>query len=75
MSTKGRDIVNSRGEVVKWAGVNWPGSGMHIVAQLDSYSVSDKAAGETMIPEGLEFKSVEELVSDIADVGFNFIRL
>lgn len=26
-STRGRDIVNSRGEVVTWAGVNWPMSG------------------------------------------------
>ena len=27
LSTKGRDIVNSRGDVVTWAGVNWPMSG------------------------------------------------
>jgi endoglucanase len=27
-STKGRDIVNSRGDVISWAGVNWPMSGM-----------------------------------------------
>lgn len=26
-STKGRDIVNAKGEAVTWAGVNWPGSG------------------------------------------------
>jgi endoglucanase len=26
-STKGRDIVDSRGEKVSWAGVNWPMSG------------------------------------------------
>lgn len=26
-STRGRDIVNARGEVVTWAGVNWPMSG------------------------------------------------
>lgn len=25
--TDGRDIVNARGEKVKWAGVNWPMSG------------------------------------------------
>lgn len=23
-STKGRDIIDSRGEVITWAGVNWP---------------------------------------------------
>lgn len=27
-STKGRDIVNSKGDKVTWAGVNWPMSGM-----------------------------------------------
>ena len=26
-NTQGRDIVNSRGEAVTWAGVNWPMSG------------------------------------------------
>jgi hypothetical protein len=26
--TKGRDIVNARGEKIKWAGLNWPMSGM-----------------------------------------------
>jgi hypothetical protein len=26
--TKGRDVLNSRGEVITWAGVNWPMSGM-----------------------------------------------
>tara|TARA_R110002003_G_scaffold70_12_gene6402 strand:+ start:7155 stop:7406 length:252 start_codon:yes stop_codon:yes gene_type:complete len=27
-STSGRDIVDSKGEKVTWAGVNWPMSGM-----------------------------------------------
>ena len=26
-STRGRDIVDSRGEITTWAGVNWPMSG------------------------------------------------
>jgi hypothetical protein len=55
--TQGRDIVNSRGDVVTFAGINWPGS------------------GETMIPEGLEFASLDDIMSGIKDVGFNFIRL
>lgn len=57
LSTRGRDIVDSRGNTVTWAGLNWPGS------------------GETMIPEGLEWQSASDVVSRIADVGFNFIRL
>lgn len=56
LSTNGRVILNSRNEVVKWAGVNWPGS------------------GETMVPEGLEWLSVDEIMDKIAGVGFNFIR-
>ncbi|KAI1454106.1 glycoside hydrolase family 5 protein [Annulohypoxylon moriforme] len=56
-STKGRDVVNTRGEAITWAGVNWPMS------------------GETMIPEGLEWKSAEDILSDVHSVGFNFIRM
>lgn len=56
-STKGRDIVNARGDVITWAGVNWPMS------------------GETMVPEGLEWASVEEILDDVASVGFNFLRM
>ncbi|EJT75446.1 hypothetical protein GGTG_05380 [Gaeumannomyces tritici R3-111a-1] len=55
-STKGRDIVNSRGEVMQFAGLNWPMS------------------GETMIPEGLEFRSAAELLDEVATVGWNMIR-
>ncbi|KAI6893504.1 Exo-beta-1,3-glucanase [Hortaea werneckii] len=57
LSTRGRDIVNTKGDVVTWAGVNWPGS------------------GETMVPEGLEWSSVDEILDMIQSVGFNFIRL
>lgn len=57
LSTKGRDIVNSRGEVIIWAGVNWPMS------------------GETMVPEGLEWASVDEILEDVVSVGFNFLRM
>ncbi|KAK1585370.1 beta-1,6-galactanase [Colletotrichum navitas] len=55
--TRGRDIVNSRGEVVTWAGVNWPMS------------------GETMVPEGLEWASVDQILDDVESVGFNYIRM
>lgn len=56
-STQGRDIVNTKGETVTFAGVNWPGS------------------GETMVPEGLEWASIEDILSRVQSVGFNFIRL
>lgn len=56
-STKGRDIVNARGEPITWAGVNWPMS------------------GETMVPEGLEWASVEDIIDGVASVGFNFLRM
>lgn len=74
-TTSGRDIVNSRGDVVTYAGVNWPG------------------AGETMLPEGLQYQvrkgtmpflahetnitsqSVESIVSKVKSLGMNVIRL
>lgn len=56
-STRGRDIVNTRGEIITWAGVNWP------------------LSLETMIPEGLEWVSVEDILDNVASVGFNFIRM
>ena len=31
--------------------------------------------GETMIPEGLEFNSVDEILDKVESVGFNFIRM
>lgn len=55
--TQGRNIVNSRGEAITWAGINWPGS------------------GETMVPEGLEWASVDDILDQVQSVGFNFIRL
>lgn len=56
-STQGRDIVNARGEVITWAGVNWPMS------------------LESMVPEGLEWVSAEEILDNVASIGFNFIRM
>jgi endoglucanase len=32
-------------------------------------------SGETMIPEGLEWASADEILEDIASVGFNYIRM
>ncbi|KAF2798690.1 glycoside hydrolase family 5 protein [Melanomma pulvis-pyrius CBS 109.77] len=55
--TRGRDIVDSRGQKITWAGVNWP------------------LSGETMVPEGLEWASAEEILDEIASVGFNYIRM
>lgn len=56
-STQGRDIVNTKGEAITFAGINWPGS------------------GESMVPEGLEWSSIEDILSQVQSVGFNFIRL
>lgn len=40
-----------------------------------SSSVLTNMTGETMVPEGLEWQSVEEIVDRIASIGFNFVRL
>jgi endoglucanase len=39
-STRGRDIVDSRGEKITWAGVNWPMSGMSLTVHF-SHQDSD----------------------------------
>lgn len=31
--------------------------------------------GETMIPEGLEWASAEEILDTIAGVGYNYVRM
>ncbi|KAK0648368.1 beta-1,6-galactanase [Cercophora newfieldiana] len=57
LRTRGRDIVNSRGETITFAGVTWP------------------LSGETMIPEGLEYAAADDILTHVASVGFNFIRM
>lgn len=32
-------------------------------------------SGESMIPEGLEFRSADEILDSLQDIGFNFIRM
>lgn len=32
-------------------------------------------SGESMIPEGLEYKSVDDILDSLQDIGFNFIRM
>lgn len=56
-TTSGRDIVNSKGDVVTYAGINWSGH------------------GEAMIPEGLQYQSIETIVSRVKSLGMNVIRL
>ncbi|PYH48059.1 cellulase family protein [Aspergillus saccharolyticus JOP 1030-1] len=57
LSTSGRWIVDSAGNNVTYAGVNWPG------------------AAEAMLPEGLQYQSIEYIVSKIKSLGMNVIRL
>lgn len=52
-STDGALIVNAAGQNLKYAGVNWPGS------------------GETMVPEGLQYASIQNLVKYIKSIGMN----
>ena len=55
--TSGTSILNSAGDNVVYAGVNWPG------------------ASEAMVPEGLQYSSIESIVSKIKSLGMNAIRL
>ncbi|OTB03236.1 glycoside hydrolase family 5 protein [Hypoxylon sp. CI-4A] len=55
--TSGRDMKNTQGGNVVYAGTNWPGH------------------GEVMIPDGLRYQSIEDVVTKIKSVGMNAIRL
>lgn len=55
--TSGRDIKDTQGRKVVYAGANWSGH------------------GEVMIPEGLQYQSVETIVTKMKSVGINSIRL
>lgn len=75
-STDGRDIANAKGEAQTWTGINWPGSGkLNPIPAPSTNDLLTDLAGETMVPEGLEWQSVEEIVDRIASIGFNFVRL
>lgn len=56
-SSHGRWILDSRGEIVTFAGGNWPGALL------------------PMVPEGLQYASVDSIVQQIARLGMNVIRL
>ncbi|KAI1213714.1 glycoside hydrolase family 5 protein [Annulohypoxylon truncatum] len=53
--------------------------GRHVVNTLDEVitwaGVNWPLSGETMVPEGLEWKSADDILDDVASVGFNFIRM
>lgn len=56
-TTSGRDIIDASGNVITYAGANWPG------------------AADVMIPEGLQYQSVANIVAQIKSAGMNVVRL
>ncbi|KUI66141.1 Endoglucanase [Cytospora mali] len=56
-TTSGRDMVDASGNVVTYAGANWPG------------------AADVMIPEGLQYQSVANIVAKLKEINMNVIRL
>ncbi|KAI1382794.1 glycoside hydrolase family 5 protein [Hypoxylon trugodes] len=67
---------NSSGE---WPYAPFKTKGRDVVNNRDEVvtwaGVNWPMSGETMIPEGLEWKSAEDILDDVAGVGFNFIRM
>ena len=57
LTTEGRWIKNSLGEIVTMVGVNWPG------------------AADTMVPEGLQYLSIADIVTKVKSLGMNVVRL
>jgi len=74
-STRGRDIVNTRGEAMTFAGVSWPLSGNMLPPGGNKPKLTLSTTGETMIPEGLEYASADSILAQVASVGFNFVRM
>jgi endoglucanase len=76
-------IVGARrllGQVVSFTPVRCIASGVFIILNFYPKSmliflVNWPMSGETMIPEGLEWASAEEILDDIKSVGFNYIRM
>lgn len=56
-TTSGSSIIDASGNVVTYAGANWPG------------------AADVMIPEGLQYQSVANIVAKLTEAGVNVIRL
>ncbi|EFQ30340.1 beta-1,6-galactanase [Colletotrichum graminicola] len=56
-TSDGRWQLDASGNIVNFAGTNWPGH------------------GEVMVPEGLQYASVEQIISKIKSIGMNAIRL
>lgn len=66
------------------ANASWPygpftTAGRHIInnknESITFAGVNWPLSGETMIPEGLEYQSADELVSLIKSAGFNMLRM
>ncbi|CAN8105372.1 unnamed protein product [Discula destructiva] len=56
-TTSGSSMIDASGNVVTYAGANWPG------------------AADVMIPEGLQYQSVANIVAKLTEAGINVIRL
>ena len=59
LSTKGKHIVDTSGDRVKWACVNWYGPNLP----------------DTNVVGGLEYQTLDYLVNSIKDLGYNCVRL
>lgn len=57
LTTSGSSIIDASGNVVTYAGANWPG------------------AADVMIPEGLQYQSVANIVAKLTEAGINVVRL
>lgn len=56
-TTSGSSIIDASGNVVTYAGANWPG------------------AADVMIPEGLQYQSIANIVAKLTEAGINVVRL
>jgi endoglucanase len=74
LSTKGRDIIDTNGDIFHYVSTNWPGE-CDRYAFVDSKLTSASGHQEIMIPEGLQHSSVQDIVAWFPKFGLNSVRL
>jgi len=67
LSTRGRDIVNSQGDTVTWAGINWPGSGETMIPEGLEWQSAD-AIIEKIANVGYNFICLTYAIEMVDDI-------
>ncbi len=77
LSTRGRYIVDAKGNRFKLKAGNWDGAQSHYLGSGDASDPADNQAGEVSnnIPMGLDRTPIDKILADFHALGLNTIRL